>query len=151
MSSMAIMDRTATSTQSSFSESVSGETACTTEIRWPAKWLKKKLRALQGLSRLSPNWDSYGAATVAGDAIEFASRTLTTIALITTEEPAVGASPSGMPLLTLTTDSGSTVFELEFFPDGEISYALTRLHDPKSDVENRTEYLSDFVELIPGA
>ena len=151
MSSIATMDRTATPTQSSFSESVSSETACTTEIRWPAKWLKKKLRALQGLSRLSSNWDSYGAATVDGDAIELASRTLTTIALITTEEPAVGASPSGMPLLTWTTDSGRTIFELEFFPDGEISYAFTRLHDPKADVEKRTDRLSDFVELIPGS
>jgi len=151
MSSIATMDRTATPTQSSFSESVSSETACTTEIRWPAKWLKKKLRALQGLSRLSSNWDSYGAATVDGDAIELASRTLTTIALITTVEPAVGASPSGLPLLTWTTDSGSTIFELEFFPDGEISYAFTRLHDPKADVEKRTDRLSDFVELIPGS
>ncbi len=151
MDGTVLMDTTATPTPTSFFESDSTETSCTTEIPWPAEWLEKKLRALQGLSRLPANWDSYGATAVDVNAIEYAGQMLTVIARITREEPAVGASPSGSALLTWTTDSGNTVFELEFFGDGEISYARTRLNDPKGDKEGRTKNLGVFVELIPGA
>lgn len=151
MSHTLISRRTATPTQPFVSETDSDETAVTTDIKWPAKWLKQKLRDLQALCRLPPNWDSYDAAPVNRDAISHAIQRLEMIARITTEEPSVLASPSGTPLLSWTNKGGNTVFELEFLSDGTVNYALTDFSNSSHDQEGTASCLRDFIDLIPGA
>jgi len=146
-----IMDETTTATGVFFADIPCDGTATTKEVRWPAEWLKLKVRALQDLRLLPTNWDSYGAYPVDLGAIRYAIQLLEQVARITSEEPSVSASPSGTPLVSWTYAGGNRVLELEFLADGTICYALTNFEDSHADVEKQTTSLSDFVEMIPEA
>lgn len=146
-----VMDETTTAPGSFFADIPSDGTATTIEVRWPAEWLKRKVRALQDLRLLSANWDSYGAYPVDLGAIGRAIQLLEQVARITSEEPSVSASPSGTPLVSWTYSGGNRVLELEFLADGTICYALTNFEDSRADVERQTTSMRDFVEMIPGA
>jgi hypothetical protein len=145
------MSRTATPTDPFISAGEPDETATTSEIRWPAAWLKQKERAMQGLRNLPANWDSYGAAPVDRFAIERAVLALRQIARITVEEPSVSASPSGTPLLVWVSDTKNVEVELEFLSNGKIVFSLTDLLDSGRDNEGVVRSLRELVDLIPGA
>lgn len=131
--------------------SVSEATPLTSEIRWPANWLKSKIRAVQGLLALPSNWDSYGAERIDPRSVESALGRLRQLALITENEPSVGASPSGYATLKWDWEDDSKHLEIEFHPDGMLDYAFVDLLNQSGDVERVTENLGEILRYLPGA
>jgi len=136
----------ATTEQDASGPSIAGRPAVSRDRRRRTEWLSR-LRQLDDLSRLGPNWNSYGAEPIDKDSITVAAAILRCLATESSIElPTVTASPDGNAALAW--DDGRYCLDLEVLPDGRMEYAFVDRADAEQDQEGRTREIQRIVSLL---
>ena len=110
-------------------------------------WLQERLRRIDRLRELEPNWDSYGAKRIDLPSIDLANQLLKSLSKIEGVEcPTVTASPDGN--VGLCWDSGERSLDVEVLPSGKFAYAYLNENAPAMDREGVTTSADHLILLL---
>jgi hypothetical protein len=116
-----------------------------------ATWIRRVLPAIESLSELPPDWDSYGAARIDRSSINAAAELARVVSFLRElPAPSVGATPAGE--VQLVWRGMNRVMEVVAHTNGRYAWVLVHRDHPEEDraqqAEEATQLRSVFSTLL---